>query len=476
MSLSRPLISFGAGVALFAASAAVAAPAESSAGAALSLPGLGQTVVDVCGHRVSAGVATRNTRVAARVSVASSRRARGRLTLVRESCAHGRWRRVAQGTLGRFGLRARTVRHAVSTARPGVYRLRVLQAGRALGRAVYLRVLSTPPGGGPSAPGVLSVPVAFRVRNVNGSRVACPSDGRDYVIRGHLVGPRAVVESAGPAAATLYLHEFSWGEFFWNLPVAGYDYADAQARAGRVSIVVDRLGYDSSPGPDGTQICMGSQADMAHQIVGQLRSGRYSATGVAPRPFVRVGLGGHAVGGEIAELEAYSFRDVDALVLLATADQGFSSAATAAAARQGAACLSGGKTERAGGPRGYEYIDADDQEFVSFEFYDADPAVVAASVARDNPDPCGDASSQPAVLATNQSAVREIAVPVLLLYGLRDAVNDQPAAGEQQRDLYTGSRDVTTVFVPGAGHAVTLERSAARTRSAVAAWLAARGL
>jgi len=68
--------------------------------------------------------------------------------------------------------------------------------------------------------------------------------------------------------------------------------------------------------------CTGSEADVAHQIVGALRSGSYRIGGRAGVPFSRVALAGHSTGSIIAQVEAYSFRDIDALVITAYADQG----------------------------------------------------------------------------------------------------------------------------------------------------------
>ena len=62
------------------------------------------------------------------------------------------------------------------------------------------------------------------------------------------------------------------------------------ARAGHASVTVDRLGYGASDKPpDGKSVCIGSQADVAHQIVGQLKAGSYTVQGGKARKFKRVG-------------------------------------------------------------------------------------------------------------------------------------------------------------------------------------------
>src|ERR1044072_300695 len=66
---------------------------------------------------------------------------------------------------------------------------------------------------------VVKRPITFEVKNVNRSVLACPSDGATYEVKGHLIGPSSEVgprASARPRSATLYLHDFSMGEFFWS--------------------------------------------------------------------------------------------------------------------------------------------------------------------------------------------------------------------------------------------------------------------
>lgn len=59
---------------------------------------------------------------------------------------------------------------------------------------------------------------------------------------------------------------------------------------------------------------------MAHQVVLALRSGKYQADGRTAPPSRKVALAGHAYGGQIAQVEAYSFGDIDGLIVLAYAD------------------------------------------------------------------------------------------------------------------------------------------------------------
>lgn len=321
---------------------------------------------------------------------------------------------------------------------------------------------------------VIRMPVTFRVTNVNRSDLPCPSDGRSYTVAGRVIAPRSVL-AARSRSATLYLHEFGWGRFFWKFPSPELNYARQQAKDGHASIVIDRIGYDRSSHPPGTGTCLGSQADVANQVVNQLKSGGYEARNGRPVRFRRVAVGGHSAGGAIAELATYSFADIDALLLFAYADQGFTTRSIQEANEQGLVCATGGEPAEPGEPGGYAYFAQTAREWRTFMFNSAKRSVAMAASDRRNRDPCGDAGSlTPAVVADNAQA-GEIDVPVLLLYGTSDAIYEQPQAGEQQRDLFTGSDDVTLRFFKRTGHALTVEQSAPVVRGVVSRWLRKRG-
>jgi pimeloyl-ACP methyl ester carboxylesterase len=332
-------------------------------------------------------------------------------------------------------------------------------------------------GQGPAtaAPGVLDEAVSFSVKNVNTSKVPCSSDGASYTVAGHLVGPAAALGGAAPHAAALYLHGLGFGEFFWNFSgVSGYDYATAEALAGHTSVVIDRLGYGASGHPVGSSSCLGAQADIAHQIVQQLRNGSYAAAGGVKPAFSRVALAGHSAGGAIAEIEAYSFHDIDGLIVMAYADLGASPAALIQFATTGGVCLGGGQPAGPGQPGGYGYFGQTPQDFQAAMFHHADPSVVAAVTALRNRDPCGDINSFPQALVLNPLSVPTIKVPVLLVFGANDALFPPPA-GSLQRLLFSGSSDVRSVLLNNTGHAVTVELSAPTLRDDTCAWLAAHG-
>lgn len=314
--------------------------------------------------------------------------------------------------------------------------------------------------------------ISFAVRNVNDTLVPCSTDGASYTIHGTVIGPAGALARDG-GAATLYLHGLGFGEFFWNFTAApGHDFAAAMAARGHVSVLIDRLGYGASSHPNGTNSCIGGQADIAHQIIGQLRAGSYTVAGGRATRFTRIALFGHSAGGAIAQVEAWSFKDVDALGVLSWADQGQSLLATTTFLQAGVTCAMGGVSS--GGAPGYAPFGATAADFDAAMFHDADPAVIAATNALRNPDPCGDDNSVVTAIAVDHLMLPTVTAPALLVYGANDALFPPPAGQLQQLD-FAGSHDVSLTQLADTGHAVTLERSSPQLVDDLSGWLAARG-
>lgn len=340
----------------------------------------------------------------------------------------------------------------------------------------------TAPSAAPAAvpPGsVMNVPVSFTVKNTNRSELACSSDGKEYEIRGRLIGPAELLASR-PAEllATLYLHEYSFGKFFWNFTAdPAYDHVTAMASLGHVSVTVDRLGYDESSQPLGGDICIGSHADILSQIVSQLRAGKYGVAEGEAWKLDRIVVAGHSVGAAVAELAAFSFPDMDieALIIYAWSDQGFSRRTVQQSLAQSGRCARGGDPGEPGEPEEYAYYGESAAEFHENVFFSAEPSIVEEATRLRNRDPCGDAASLTRATIVNGSNVDEIDLPVLLLFGRNDTVftEDAPAAAE---DAFSGSDDVTLRVFDDTAHAMTLERSAPLSRATVVTWLLERQL
>ncbi|MFI0367833.1 alpha/beta hydrolase [Actinomadura sp. 1N219] len=315
---------------------------------------------------------------------------------------------------------------------------------------------------------IVDLPVQFTVRNENRTPVRCQADGKTYTIRGHLTAPASALRDDG--AVTLYFHGIAEGEWYWRLGVPGYDHSREMAERGHASVTIDRLGYDSSDKPNGFDSCIGAQGDIAHQIVQQLRRGSYKATGRddAPR-FERVAVAGHSNGGQVAQIAAYTFGDVDGVVLMGWTDLGLTQQAMQRFLTSSQKCAQGGEpAERGGDPPGYVHYDVGEAEFVLGNFHDTDRRVIDAAVPLQNRHPCGDMGSQISGLFADGTRLDEIKAPVLLVYGAEDS---RVQGGAAHAGRLTAAESVEVLNVPDAGHFMNVERNAPMVHDRLAAWL-----
>ncbi|MEV8113993.1 alpha/beta hydrolase [Streptomyces xiamenensis] len=315
-----------------------------------------------------------------------------------------------------------------------------------------------------AAADIVDVPVSFTVVNQNRTLAECPVDGGSYRIEGHLTAPRALLEDGTVPGVTLYQHGIAAGEWYWRLDAEGYHHAEEMALRGHASVTVDRLGYGASDHPDGYLTCIGGEADIAHQITRALREGTYTVADGDPYAFDRVYLAGQSNGGQISQIAAYSFQDIDGLVIMDWTDLGLTPQANARFFTALNTCLNG-----AGGEGdGYVYYDLGTEEFRDGNFHDTDPEVLRLALPHQNPHPCGDMVAQLGGVLVDLRHLNEITVPVLFLYGEKDA---RVEGGAEHRALFTGTDDTELLEVPEAGHYMGLERGAPLVHDALADWL-----
>ncbi|MGQ0618766.1 MAG: alpha/beta fold hydrolase [Panacagrimonas sp.] len=333
------------------------------------------------------------------------------------------------------------------------------------------------------AQSVESIPVSFTVQNLNRSQVLCLTDRRTYQIRGRLVGPAGAFAAGGPDALTVYMHGVGWGQFYWNFTqFPDVDYATQMARMGHVSLVYDQLGYGASGRSLGLLNCYGGEADIVNQMIDALRDGDYAIPGsvLAPRSFSRVALASHQAAGLMSQPAAYSFRNVDALIVTGFSDAAlsFKPAILTATTAFITACLVGGdRSDGATGPRFYGFFPLQDRRFAALNFANADPAVVARATELRGRAACGELASAFTTVGVDmlQLLLRQVRVPVLLVNGLEDEFFRQPLGANFQKRLYSGSDDVTSELIAGSGQALALERTAPEFRRVMHNWLAPRG-
>ncbi len=315
---------------------------------------------------------------------------------------------------------------------------------------------------------IASTPVSFQVQNTNTTAApGCTTDGATYTVRGHLTAPKKGKQSG----VTLYLHGLGLGEWLWNFqPVKAYNFVQGMARAGHASVSVDRLGYGASDKPSsGKSLCIGSQADIAHQIVGQLKAGSYTLQGITARKFKRVALAGHSAAGQISITEAYTYRDLKALVVV-----GFSFSNLPRAndefGFQRIACDAGG--DPVPGLTNYGFFGRTDAGFRSTMFHSAPKAVQDAGVKLHYPDPCGDNYSLIDTIQKQAANDPKVKVPVLVACGRNDVLYAGFGCEAQADRFKKGS----VLLLKNTGHGVPLERGAKTFRKRLDRFLDRSGL
>ena len=279
--------------------------------------------------------------------------------------------------------------------------------------------------------------VSFEVKNLM-------ELGAPHQINGFRIDPPCKADTV-----VLLQHGLSYTSEAWDHP--GYSYARVLAGAGYATVAIDRLGYAKSPLADGRLVSVEAYADMASQIVAELR-----------KEFAHVVIAGHSAGAEASIMEAGLYRDVDALVAMGyhhlPSVEIYSDFLT-------------GDIPRAL-VDDYEYfLGTPEHRADMFYTADADPAVVAADTAAAELTPSGEIltiGNQP-----SQLVMGLIDVPVLLQLADGDRLFPlEQAALEPARFL--SSPSVTVDEVPSAGHTFMLHPSGPPAAARTAAWLRAQ--
>lgn len=279
----------------------------------------------------------------------------------------------------------------------------------------------------------------------------------EYTVNGHIYLP------ASPCTDTVILlsHGLSYGEWGWDFGTVNdveYSVARELARAGYPAVAIDRLGYGSSPHPDGHLLTVQGYAAMTDQIVAALRADGYQ----------KVGLMGHSAGTELSEFAQGMFGSGD--LLIATAYHHFPS-------QRIVTDFVTGDSVRAVFDD-YEYFGGTEEQRSEYMFNldIADPDVVALDNARANPTPSGEVHTIGVQPSRYVAAL--IDVPVLMVIAEQDLLFPRVNSGvditDAERALFASASDYTTQIVPDAGHSYFLHPGASVANAGVIAWLGAR--
>ena len=257
----------------------------------------------------------------------------------------------------------------------------------------------------------------------------------------------------------LLLHGVSQGAYAWDLPVHSHRYSVARplAAAGYPVVAIDRLGYGGSTHPPGGTLTIDRQADVTRQIVTALRTGTYRA---APSlAYDHVGIVGHSIGTEIAELCVGRFGGVDVLVATGYTHTTSIELALIIVPEVIRAFLSN-----------YIYFGDTPPNRAALFYHpgSAVPAVVAAETASANLTPSGEVTS--VVSRPSALVMSAITIPVLLVLAENDRLF--PASQGAFEATLFGPPDVPRIVtVPNAGHLLFLHPDGPNAVSAIIDWL-----
>lgn len=129
----------------------------------------------------------------------------------------------------------------------------------------------------------------------------------ELTIAGRLCLPRA----GKPATVVLALHGITYAQEYWDAQFEPerYSFARAMNDAGYAVYAIDRLGYGRSSHPAGLSVTLDVQAEVAHQVVQQLKAGA-----IGEQRFDHVALVGHSYGSAVSWMESSRYNDADVVI------------------------------------------------------------------------------------------------------------------------------------------------------------------
>jgi len=277
-----------------------------------------------------------------------------------------------------------------------------------------------------------------------------------------------------PRTVQLLVHGGTYSSRYWDLPYEPdrYSYQRDMAAHGFATFAMDCLGSGESSMPPSVLLSGAVQAQVIHQVVGQLRTGR-----VAGLRFDRVVLSGHSTGSGFAVLEASTYHDVDGVVLTGMTHRLHWPVHISVFVDHVRPVQFDPVLSTRGGDPGY-LTTMPGSRGVFHQPGDVDPGVVAADEATKDRLPLTVlADTVPLAFETNLS--RQIDVPVLIADGQDDplfcyAVCASADELRSEEAPYFGPAAQLSVFLlPHTGHAIALSRNAPTYRGAVRDWMTA---
>lgn len=135
-----------------------------------------------------------------------------------------------------------------------------------------------------------------------------PNDSAQYYVRGRMCSQYPL---EGRTLQVL-VPGGTYNSIYWDFPFQPeeYSYVSAITQAGYATLNLDRIGTGASDHPPPDQVNVASNAQVLHQVIQALHTGK-----VGNVNFNRVLLVGHSFGSIVSVAEASQYADVDGLIL-----------------------------------------------------------------------------------------------------------------------------------------------------------------
>lgn len=322
------------------------------------------------------------------------------------------------------------------------------------------------------SPLVMALPAAAEdsgCQSVTRTVSLAPGLPTDQIIRGTLCMPE---DFSGAKTVDVLVHGTTYNSAYWDWPVDSplYSYAARTIAAGRATFAYDRLGAGRSSKPLSTQLTVGVDGYVLHQLVGWLRS---------DLSFKKVDIVGHSFGSIVAINEAAHFNDTDKLVLTGLLHvnnpNAFASVADFYPAfldpQFAGQNLDPGYLTSVPGTRGGLFYSSS-----------ADPAVIAYDEAhKDATSSTLFADGFAETLApAGLNISNQVGQPILLVVGAQDFLNcvggpvdcsNTQALRKNEQPYYTNADSLDVLSIPDTGHDIALHPSAGLSFSEINDWI-----